>query len=97
MTKSKKIEGMAEVEDLPDGTVKINFAPGCFDEFDGTQEELDEAIKLITEMLTDGPPEGVEVRQLDFDELLETDPELAKKVLKSIADHDEGVDKRNLQ
>jgi len=27
---------------------KIEFAPGCFDEFDGTQEELDELVAEIT-------------------------------------------------
>ena len=30
------------------------FAPGCFDNFDGTQEELDELMSNIQEMLEDG-------------------------------------------
>lgn len=33
---------------------KIEFAPGCFDNFDGTQEELDELVKQITEMVESG-------------------------------------------
>ena len=29
--------------------MKIEFAPGCFDNFEGTQEELDNFIKDLTE------------------------------------------------
>ena len=29
--------------------VKIEFAPGCFDNFEGTQEELDELVAKIQE------------------------------------------------
>lgn len=32
----------------------IEFAPGCFDEFEGTQEELDELIAEITRMAESG-------------------------------------------
>ena len=31
--------------------IKITFLPGCFDSFEGTQEELDSLIKEITESL----------------------------------------------
>lgn len=34
--------------------LKIIFAPGCFDDFEGTQEELDEFVKLIQEGFADG-------------------------------------------
>lgn len=34
--------------------LKIEFAPGCFDSFDGTQEELDELINEIRMMVDDG-------------------------------------------
>jgi len=34
--------------------LKIEFAPGCFDNFDGTQEELDEIINEIRMMVDDG-------------------------------------------
>lgn len=33
---------------------KIEFAPGCFDNFDGTQEELQELIAHIHQMAEDG-------------------------------------------
>ena len=34
--------------------MKLSFAPGCFDDFEGTQEELDAVIKEIEEMIEDG-------------------------------------------
>lgn len=37
-----------------DKKLKIEFAPGCFDSFEGTQEELDQLIKEITEMIDSG-------------------------------------------
>ena len=33
---------------------EIVFAPGCFDNFDGTQEELQELIAHIHQMVEDG-------------------------------------------
>lgn len=33
---------------------EIIFAPGCFDNFDGTQEELQEMLAQIHQMLEDG-------------------------------------------
>ena len=30
--------------------IKVVFEPGCFDQFDGTQEELDDFVKEITSM-----------------------------------------------
>lgn len=30
--------------------VRVEFAPGCFDQFDGSQEELDDLVKQIQEM-----------------------------------------------
>ncbi len=34
--------------------LKITFAPGCFDNFDGTQEELDDLMKTIQDMFDSG-------------------------------------------
>jgi hypothetical protein len=34
--------------------VKVTFVPGCFDQFDGTQEELDELMQQIQEMADSG-------------------------------------------
>lgn len=40
---------MTEPKDL-----KIEFAPGCFDNFKGTQEELQEMIAMLHQMVADG-------------------------------------------
>ena len=40
---------MTEPKDL-----KIEFAPGCFDNFEGTQEELQEMIAMLHQMAADG-------------------------------------------
>ena len=37
-----------------DKKIKIEFAPGCFDNFDGTQEELDEFLAEIARMVESG-------------------------------------------
>lgn len=47
--------------------LKIEFAPGCFDEFDGTQEELDELIKSLQNMSLDEIIEQSE--PLDYDDI----------------------------
>jgi hypothetical protein len=65
--------------------IKVEFAPGAFDSFEGTQEELDELIAEIQRMVESG--ELMEKgRAIDFDELMEEDPEYAEKILKSLDD-----------
>lgn len=39
--------------------LKITFAPGCFDGFEGTQEELDEMIGEITKIFNEHTPEEI--------------------------------------
>lgn len=34
--------------------IKIEFAPGCFDDFEGTQDELDQLVAEITAMAQSG-------------------------------------------
>ena len=36
--------------------IKVVFAPGSLDTFEGTQEELDELVAQIKDMLADGIP-----------------------------------------
>lgn len=72
---------------------EIIFAPGCFDNFEGTQEELDELVAEIQRMVDSG--EIFEnSRPLDIDELVDEDPEFAEKLLNSLNNDSE---KRNLQ
>ena len=53
--------------------VKIEFAPGCFDNFEGTQEELDQMIADIKEMFANGSvhEKAQVVTAENFDELPE--------------------------
>lgn len=58
---------MTENKNIP----KIEFAPGCFDNFDGTQEELDALIKEITTMFEGKTKEELEAMSnvVDLEEL----------------------------
>lgn len=54
--------------------MKVTFMPGCFDNFDGTQEELDALIKEIQEGFESGDFQERAIKVKDFDDL--TDEEL---------------------
>lgn len=58
--------------------LKIEFAPGCFDNFEGTQEELDELISEIQRMFESGEAQAM-ARPLDMDDLTEEDLELLEQ------------------
>ena len=73
--------------------MKVEFAPGAFDSFEGTQEELDELMAEIHRMIESGEI-FEKSRRLDIDELIDEDPEIAEKILRSLNDDDT---KRNLQ
>ena len=65
-------------------TPEVVFAPGCFDHFEGTQEELDELIQQIKEMAASGKlfEEAVPV---DVEDLLEeTDPSEIEEIVKQM-------------
>ena len=55
--------------------VKIEFAPGAFDQFDGTQEELDEFIAELQRMADSGELEEHSVSLDDETAWLELSPE----------------------
>jgi hypothetical protein len=61
-------------------TPEIIFAPGCFDQFDGTQEELDELMAKIQEMFASGEAQAVAV---PLSELME---DLTEEELKELLD-----------
>lgn len=59
--------------------VKVEFAPGCFDTFDGTQEELDEMVAEIHRLIETGELfENAE--RLDIGE----DPEIEEAIERSL-------------
>lgn len=66
--------------------MKIVFAPGCFDSFEGTQEELDKMIAEITRMAETG--ELLERSQpLDLD----LDPEELEAMIEADLNDPEGI------
>jgi hypothetical protein len=76
--------------------LKVVFQPGCFDDFEGTQEELDEVVKEIQEMFENMSPEefeeqGQEISLESLAESLDNDPE-AIEFMKRLA----GINERKL-
>lgn len=67
---------------LPNG-LKLIFAPGCFDNFDGTQEELDALVKEIEDSFVNGDAleHAVSLDDLDDEEI--------KEILAQISDDDD--------
>ena len=63
----------------------LEFAPGCFDSFDGTQEELDEMVAEIQRMFDSGEMEA-NSREVDIEELFEEDPDVAEKIFQTLQD-----------
>jgi len=60
--------------------MKIVFAPGSFEDFDGTQEELDQLIKSIEEMAVNGTLVE-ESNPVDLDMLEIENPDLYEKIM----------------
>jgi len=83
------------VEDFP--KLKIEFAPGAFDQFEGTQEELDSLMAEITRMIQSGKM-FENSNAVDIEELLESDDaedhRLAEKLMQSFSGEEPN---RNLQ
>jgi hypothetical protein len=68
--------------------LKIEFAPGAFDNFEGTQEELDELMTEIRRMFESG--EALEkARTIDFDNPSPEDAELIEHLM-SLEERTEG-------
>ncbi len=45
---------MRKFDDITEQKMELEFAPGCFDEFEGTQEELDQLVAEIQRMFANG-------------------------------------------
>jgi len=77
---------------------KIEFAPGCFDSFEGTQEELDEMVAEIQKMFEGKTREELEamskpLSEEDFDDL----PEEVQEKLINFDLEEDNSSKRRLQ
>jgi len=62
--------------------VKVEFAPGAFDSFEGTQEELDQLIKEVTQMF-----EGKTHEEIKAEGRIVDPDELPPEVLAQLAEH----------
>lgn len=70
-----------------DKKIRVEFAPGAFDQFDGTQEELDEFIAEIQRMAESGELEAQSVPlddDLAFTLLSEEEKAIIKQSLVSV-------------
>jgi len=61
-------------DELDQEEMQLEFAPGCFDDFEGTQEELDQLIEQIKDMFAQGKflTESRPLTDEEFDSLNET-------------------------
>jgi transcriptional regulator of met regulon len=81
--------------------ITIEFAPGAFDSFEGTQEELDALQREVMEMFATLTPEELAARSSPVDtdyieELMDEDPQAAEQLIRALGSGPEGTD-RNLQ
>ena len=70
--------------------ITVEFAPGAFDHFEGTQEELDAFQREILEMVANMTPEqlaesSTEVDDVYIEQLMETDPEAAEQLIRALS------------
>jgi hypothetical protein len=86
-------------EHMTDQPLKVQFAPGCFDEFEGTQEELDLLMAEIHSMFENMTAKDLEASGsiVDFDQLSESDPELAQRLAAALDGIESGSESRILQ
>ena len=63
--------------------LKIVFDPAVFEQFDGSQEELDELMKEITDMFENKTPEEIKAmsRPVDWNELDDAEAEHLERAL----------------
>ena len=69
-------------EDFP--KIKVQFAPGAFDDFEGSQAELDELMAQIQSMISDGSLFS-NSRSVDIDELEQSDNPEDQRLLEKLS------------
>lgn len=68
-----------------DKAPKVIFMPGCFDDLDVTQEELDELLEIFKD-----PEKLMEMSEpLDLDKLKEEEPEMYDKLMENFSANEE--------
>jgi hypothetical protein len=63
--------------------LSIEFAPGAFDSFEGTQEELDQMMKEVMDMFANMTPEELAAasKPIDWDNLSEEEIAILERAL----------------
>ena len=78
----------------PKKKIHIEFAPGAFDSFDGTQEELDALVAELQRMADSGELEEMSI-PLDSDDMLDSvSEEDREQIQQALANMTEGVQRR---
>jgi hypothetical protein len=70
--------------------MKVEFAPGAFDDFDGTQEELDSLQAEIVSMFANLTPEELAERSqpVDIEELIEDgERDVVEKIVQAMSNN----------
>ena len=84
-----------ETMDNPFKDFKIEFAPGCFDNFEGSQEELDELVADLKGMIEDGSF-FEKATLVTEDSLEDLPPELLESILSDLemldSDDDDAIE-----
>ena len=77
---------------------KIEFAPGAFDSFDGTQEELAELVSEIQNMFENMTPSELKAksRPVNLEDFEELDKETQQQILLALDDLDNDQRARRL-
>ena len=65
--------------------IKIEFAPGCFDNFDGTQEELDDLVAEITALAESGEI-FEQMKDLDEEDIENLPPEILDSIFAAVVE-----------
>jgi len=69
---------------MTDKKIRIEFAPGAFDDFDGTQEELDALMAELERMAESGELAANSVALDDWDELDDADRDCIAEALQKV-------------
>lgn len=93
MSKKKTVNKIIET---PPAEIKIVFAPGAFDNFDGSQEELDDLVSKIQSMISNGSLFDNST-SIDIDALAESDDPEDQLLLEKLSRSFEDETPRSLQ
>jgi hypothetical protein len=88
----RKFDDITEPEDFDPKQMQLEFAPGCFDDFEGTQAELDELVAELQRMFASGEF-AEKTRAVNETEILEMSAELQQKLHNFLSNE---MPKRNL-